>query len=42
MFENDYTINGKHATYLKFLARKIRGMIKALTTPLRQDFLSAI
>ena len=22
MFENDYTINGKHATYLKFLARK--------------------
>ena len=22
MFENDYTINGKHATYLKFLAKK--------------------
>ena len=22
MFEKDYTINGKHATYLKFLARK--------------------
>lgn len=22
MFENDYTINGKHATYLKFLAMK--------------------
>ena len=22
MFENDYTITGKHATYLKFLARK--------------------
>lgn len=22
MFENDYTIDGKHATYLKFLARK--------------------
>lgn len=22
MFENDYTINGKHATYLKFLAAK--------------------
>ncbi|MFQ8837600.1 MAG: hypothetical protein ACLR8L_06910 [Oscillospiraceae bacterium] len=24
MFENDYTINGKHATYLKFLAKKMR------------------
>lgn len=22
MFENDYTINGKHATFLKFLAKK--------------------
>ena len=22
MFDNDYTINGKHATYLKFLAKK--------------------
>ena len=22
MFENDYTINGKHAMYLKFLAKK--------------------
>ena len=22
MFENDYMINGKHATYLKFLAKK--------------------
>ena len=25
MFENDYTINGKHATYLKFLAAKNSG-----------------
>ena len=22
MFENDYTISGKHATYLKYLAKK--------------------
>ena len=25
MFESDYTINGKHATYLKFLAEKNSG-----------------
>ena len=32
MFENDYTINGKHATYLKFLAR---------TIPQQQGYLNA-
>ena len=41
MFENDYTINGKHATYLKFLAKKMLGTIKARTIPQQQGYLNA-
>ncbi len=41
MFENDYTINGKHATYLKFLAKKNARDDQSPDNPQQQGYLNA-